>query len=184
MKIDFFIGILMVFVGLLIISWVAQPDFATRNPNAANFLGFTGSTVKTPDSPKVTPSDEKNVEVRKTSTPREIKIIGASVGFENDYNQIVLYVTKGSSRFNLAGYILKTSTGTYRLPSMLVRAGDYVVLTSNFSNGGLSVRQVSPNHYEVFLGQRFLSSNYETAELYSSAGVLVSKYTYGLTTFF
>ena len=186
MKIDFFVGILMVFVGLAIISWVAQPDFALKNPGAANFLGFTSSNVKTADNANTeTPANPSKPEVGGPNVQyQNVKIVGASVSFEGTYNQVILRVNQKSKTTNLSQYILKTFSGSFNLPSVNLKAGDYVLITSGISSDGSAARRISSNQYEVFLSQKFLSSGYETAELYNSAGVLVSRYTYGLSAFF
>lgn len=183
MNFDFLKGLLLLLCLVVVGSWLTKPDFAVNNPGVASFLGLTSSSSGTASTQ---PENRINTQNQTNNQPgeRDIKIIGASVSFDGSYNQVVLYVSKKSARINLANYILKTTSGSYVLPAVNVRAGEYVLLTSNISPDGSAVRKISSSHYEVFLSQKFLSSNYEIAELYSPAGVLVSKYVYGLTALF
>lgn len=182
MKVDKFIGILLILFVLFILTWITQPDFRTKNPALAELLGLTSSTVQKNNNINVSePSGSvANSDYKKVT----IKIVGASVSFDGSYSQVVVYVGKNYPKLNISNYILKTTNGSFVLPSLVVKGGDYLILTSNNSVDGSMVRRVSSNHYEINLSQRILSPGYETAELYSSAGVLVSKYSYGLSTLF
>ncbi len=183
MNLDFLKGLLLLLVLVIIGSWMTKPDFSTKNPGIASFLGFAGSSSGTastqPETQIKAPTPANNQD-----SGRAIKIIGASVSFEGEYGRIILRVNKNSGTTNLSQYILKTSNGSYYLPALNLKAGDYVIITSGIYSGGSSTQKISSNQYEVFLSQRFLSSGYETAELYNSAGVLISKYTYGLSALF
>lgn len=184
MKIDKFIGILLVLFLLFILSWFTQPDFRAKNPALAELLGFTGSTVKKTNSSNPPEDNNNSAGASKNYQKVEIKIIGASVSFDESYSQIVLYVGKNSPKINLARYFLKTSNGSFALPNMLVQAGDYVVLRSSVSPDGAVAKKTSSKQYEVYLAAQILSSGNETAELYNSAGGLVSRYSYGLSALF
>jgi hypothetical protein len=177
MKIDKFIGILLVLFLLFILSWFTQPDFRAKNPALAELLGFTGSTVKKTDNYSSSAVGSGG-ETRNYQSVK-MKIVGASVSFDGSYSQVVVFIGKNSPKVNLVGYFLKTSNGSYALPNMVVKAGDYVILTSNSSQDGAAARKISSTNYEVYLLQRILSPGNETAELYSSAGVLVSRYSFG-----
>lgn len=182
MKLDKFIGVLLILFLLVIASTLTNPDFEAKNPALAELLGMTSVTVNKPTNSTATAPVAVSGSKQGYGTTA-IKIIGASVSFDNSYNQVILYVEKGSSRINLSKYILKTKNGAYNLPAILIGAGDYLILTSNSSPDGRAVRRVSPGHYQIYLSQRFLSLEYETVELYSSTGVLASKYSYELSTF-
>ncbi len=183
MKFDFLKGILLLLALVIIGSWITKPDFAVKNPGVASFLGLTSSSSGTANTQQGNKAKTTSPTNNQTGA-RDIKIIGASVSFDGSYNQVVLYVGKNSAKVNLANYFLKTTNGTYNLPVVTVGAGDYILLTSNTSPNGLNAKKISSNHYEIFLSQKFLSSNNETAELYSSAGVLVSRYVYGSAALF
>lgn len=182
MKIDKFIGVLLVLFLLFVLSWFTQADFRAKNPALAELLGMTSSSIGETRSSDSSQNNQGSVP-KKYAKP-EIKIIGASVSFDGSYSQVVVYIGKNSPKVNLVNYILKTSNGSYSLPGLVASAGDYVLLTSNSSLDGTRVKKISPNHYEVYLSHKILSPGYETAELYSSAGALVSRYSYGLSALF
>lgn len=164
---DEFVRLLLAICAIALFFYLIQPGFLSRHPGLVSFFSLPGQNSGVAQTKG--PGDKISSGSSSGKYFGTVRVVNVSLSFASAEQSLLLGVS--GEAVNFKNWKIKTSLGSFTLPSISVPPGATLLITSASSSIQTGAQKA------VYVGQSFLSRS-DNIEITDPYGKLVERYSY------